>query len=219
MSKSGLLFHSSGMGSFDAAQRGYRIGYGRVSTRDQNPDGQRDALQAAGCDEIYIDKASGKLASRPEFDKALGRLRPSDTFVITRLSRAMRSLRHLIGLSADLTERGVHLQVLKQGIDTTTAQGRLVFHVLGAIDEFQRELNVEGTLEGLASAHARGRTGGRPPAMSADQVKLARQLADQRGADGRREYTITQVAAMLGVSRPTLYRALEPRKPASPLPR
>jgi DNA invertase Pin-like site-specific DNA recombinase len=130
----------------------------------------------------------------------------------------MRSLKQLIGLSADLAERGVHLQVLKQGIDTTTAQGRLVFHVLGAIDEFQRELIVEGTLEGLASARARGRTGGRPPAMSADQVKLARQLVDQRGADGRHEYTITQVAAMLGVSRPTLYRALEPGKPVSPLP-
>jgi predicted DNA-binding transcriptional regulator AlpA len=110
--------------------------------------------------------------------------------------------------------------VLKQGIDTTTtAQGRLVFHVLGAIDEFRRELIVEDTLEGLASARARGRTGGRPLAMSSDQVKLARQLADQLGADGRRAYTITQVAAMLGVGRPTLYRALEPRQPASPIPR
>jgi DNA invertase Pin-like site-specific DNA recombinase len=95
---------------------------------------------------------------------------------------------------------------------------RLVFHVLGAKDEFQRELIVEGTLEGLESARAPGRTGGRPPAMSADQVKLARQLADQRGADGRREYVITQVAAMLGVSRPELYRTLEPRKPTTPLP-
>jgi Resolvase, N terminal domain len=89
------LFYSSGMGSADAAPRGYRIGY----ARDQNPGSQRGAIEAAGCDEIYIDKASGKLASRPEFDKALGRLRPDDTFVITRLSRAMRSLKHLIGLS------------------------------------------------------------------------------------------------------------------------
>jgi hypothetical protein len=158
----GPLSHSSGMESADAATGGYRIGYGRVSSRDQNLDSQRDALEAAGCDEIHIDKASGKLASRPEFDKALGRLRPGDTFVITRLSRAMRSLRHLIGLSGDLTERGVHLQVLKQGIDTTTAQGRLVFHGLGAIDEFQRELIVEGTLEGLASS--------RPPAGGREDV-------------------------------------------------
>jgi hypothetical protein len=82
------------MDSADAAPRGYRIGYGRVSTRDQNPDSQRDALKAAGCDEVYIDKASGKLASRPELDEALSRLRPGDTLVITRLSRAMRSLPH-----------------------------------------------------------------------------------------------------------------------------
>jgi len=190
--------------------RGYRIGYGRVSTRDQNPDSQHDALQAAGSDEIFIDTgASGKLASRPELDRALARLRPGDTLVITRLSRAMRSLRHLLELAADLGDRKVHLQVLRQGIDTSTPQGRLVFHVLGAIDEFQRELIVEGTHEGLDSARARGRTGGRPRAMSADQVRLARRLASQQTADGRREYTITQVAKMLGVSRPTLYRALE----------
>lgn len=194
----------------DAAPRGYRIGYGRVSTRDQNPDSQRDALEAAGCDEVYIDKgASGKLASRPEFDKALSRLRPGDTLVITRLSRAMRSLRHLLELAADLSERGVGLVVLKQQIDTTTPTGRLVFHVLAAIDEFQRELIVEGTNEGLAAARARGRNGGRPPAMTPEQVTLARKLAGERGPDGKRAYTVTQVAVMLGVSRPTLYRALD----------
>jgi DNA invertase Pin-like site-specific DNA recombinase len=193
----------------DAAVRGYRVGYGRVSTRDQNPDSQRDALTDAGCDEIYVDKASGKLASRPELDKALARLRPGDTLVITRLSRAMRSLRHLLDLAAGLEARGVGLVVLKQQIDTTTPQGRLVFHLLAAIDEFQRELIVEGTLEGLAAARARGRKGGRPPAMSPDQVALAQKLADERDADGRNVYTITQVAAMLGVSRPTLYRALD----------
>jgi DNA invertase Pin-like site-specific DNA recombinase len=193
-----------------AVPRGYRIGYGRVSMRDQNPDSQRDALAEAGCDEIYIDQgASGKLARRPELDKALGRLRPGDTLVITRLSRAMRSLRHLLDLVADLDARGVGLVVLKQQIDTTTPAGRLLFHILAAIDEFQRELIVEGTLEGLAAARARGRNGGRPPAMSPDQVQLARKLADQTGEDGRREYTITQIAQMLGVSRPTLYRALE----------
>ena len=199
------------MDSADAVPRGYRIGYGRVSTRDQNPDSQRDALKTAGCDEIFIDKgASGKLAGRPELNRALARLRPGDTLVITRLSRAMRSLRHLLELAAELSERKVHLQVLKQGIDTSTPQGRLVFHVLGAIDEFQRELVVEGTYEVLGSARARGCTGGRPRAMSADQVRLARQLASQLAADGRRrEYTITQVAKMLGVRRPTLYRALE----------
>ena len=196
------------MESETAAPRGWRIGYGRVSTRDQNPDSQRDALKAAGCDEIFIDKASGKLASRPELDKALERLRPGDTLVITRLSRAMRSLRHLLDLTAELVERGVGMVVLKQQIDTTTPTGRLVFHVLAAIDEFQRELIVEGTLEGLDAARARGRTGGRPPAMTPDQVALARKLADEKDEHGRNAYTVTRIAEMLGVSRPTLYRAL-----------
>ena len=197
------------MGTETAAPRGYRIGYGRVSTRDQNPDSQRDMLTEAGCDEIYIDKgASGKVASRPELDKALSRLRPGDTLVITRLSRAMRSLRHLLDLAADLEGRGVGLVVLKQQIDTTTRTGRLVFHLLASIDEFQRELIVEGTHEGLEAARARGRNGGRPPAMTPDQVTLARKLADECGEDGKHAYTITQVAAMFGVSRPTLYRVL-----------
>jgi DNA invertase Pin-like site-specific DNA recombinase len=194
----------------EAAPRGYRIGYGRVSTRDQNPESQRDALEEAGCDEIYIDKgASGKLASRPELDKALSRLRPGDTLVITRLSRAMRSLRHLLNLAAELNDRGIGLVVLKQQIDTTTATGRLLFHVLAALDEFQRELIVEGTYEGLDAARARGRVGGRPPAMSDDQAELARRLVDEKDDDGRSRYTVTAVAAMLGVSRPTLYRALD----------
>jgi DNA invertase Pin-like site-specific DNA recombinase len=199
----------------DATVTGYRIGYGRVSTRDQNPDSQRDALAEAGCDEIYVDKVTGKVASRPELDKALARLRPGDTFVITRLSRAMRSLRYLLDLAADLRARGIHLVVLKQGIDTTTPTGRLQFHMLGAIDEFQRELIVEGTHEGLAAARARGRTGGRPPALTTDQIALAKQLADQTGEDGKRTYTITQIAGMLGVTRPTIYRALGERETAA----
>jgi len=200
-----------------AVHRGYRIGYGRVSTRDQNPDSQRDALAEAGCDEVYIDKASGKLASRPELDKALARLRPGDTLVITRLSRAMRSLRHLLDLAADLEGRGVGLVVLKQQIDTTSPTGRLVFHILAAIDEFQRELIVEGTHEGLAAARARGRKGGRPPAMTPGQVELARKLAAERDADGRNVYTVTRIAEMLGVSRPTLYRALGGQEKAEAL--
>jgi len=195
---------------------GYRIGYGRVSTRDQNPDSQRDALEAAGCDEVFIDKASGKLARRPELDKALGRLRPGDTFVITRLSRAMRSLRDLIDLAASLQARGIDLVVLRQGIDTTTPTGRLAFHVMGAIDEFQRELIVEGTHEGLAAARARGRVGGRPRKLSADQAALARQLYDECGPDGKRARTVAQIAAMFGVTRATIYRHLD--RPAVPTP-
>ena len=118
----------------------------------------------------------------------------------------MRSLRALLNLAAFLEAKCAGLIVLKQAIDTTTPQGRLVFHVLAAIAAFERELLVEGTHEGLQAARTRGRTGGRPPAMTPDQVKLARQLADQLGEDGKRQYTITQVAEMLGVSRRAFIR-------------
>ena len=153
-----------------------KIGYARVSTRGQNDDSQVDDLTACGCEKIFTDTASGKHAARPELDKALAYLRKGDVFVITRLSRAMRSLKHLLALADELRERGVGLVVLKQQIDTTTPQGRLVFHLLGAIDEFQRELIVEGTREGLAAARARGAapaaaspswTPGRPPPSAA----------------------------------------------------
>ena len=140
-----------------------KIGYARVSTRGQNDDSQVDDLTAYGCDKIFTNKVSGKLAARPELDKALAYLRQGDVFVITRLSRAMRSLKHLLALADELRERGVGLVVLKQQIDTTTPTGRLTFHILGAIDEFQRELIVEGTREGLDAARARGRSPGPGP--------------------------------------------------------
>src|SRR5256885_2813533 len=165
-----------------------KIGYARVSTRSQNDDSQVDELTAYGCDKIFTDTASGKHAARPELDRALAYLREGDVFVITRLSRAMRSLRHLLALADELRERGVGLVVLKQQIDTTTPQGRLVFHLLGAIDEFQRELIVEGTWEGLAAARARGRTGGRKTKLTASQVRHARELY----ADGGK--TVAEIA-------------------------
>ena len=128
-----------------------------MSTRSQKDDSQIDELTGYGCDKIFTDTASGKLAGRPELDKALDWLREGDVLVITRLSRAMRSLKHLLALADQLRERGIDLVVLRQHIDTTTPTGRLVFHVLGAIDEFQRELIIEGTREGLDAARARGR--------------------------------------------------------------
>jgi DNA invertase Pin-like site-specific DNA recombinase len=187
-----------------------RVGYGRVSTRDQNPDSQRDALAAAGCTKVFVDRASGKLDRRPELDAALEYLRPGDTLVITRLSRAARSLKHLLELTATLRERGVELQVLKQGIDTTTPTGRLAFHMLGAIDEFLRELIVEGTHEGLEAARARGRKGGRPAALSPAQVERAREMYEATGPDGKRAFTVDQIAARLRVGRATIYRHLGP---------
>jgi len=181
-----------------------RVGYGRVSTRDQNPDGQRDALAAAACDEVLVDKASGKLASRPELDKALLiAARAGDQLVITKLDRLGRSLEHLIALSTQLQKRGVDLVVLDQGIDTSTAVGRMFFQILGAIAEFER------TRDGLDAARARGRTGGQKPKLTPRQAKIAQDMYDELGDDGRRAHTVQQIADEFGVTRPTIYRHLQ----------
>ena len=145
------------------------IGYARVSTPDQNPNHQTDALARAGVDpaNIYLDHASGAKASRPELDKALASAnRAGNQLVITRLDRLGRSVLHLVPLGAALRERGVGLRVLEQGIDTTTAEGRAMFGMLSVLAEFQRELIAANTRDGLASARARGRTGGRRPKLT-----------------------------------------------------
>jgi DNA invertase Pin-like site-specific DNA recombinase len=191
------------------------IGYARVSTEDQNDDSQVDDLLAAGCDpdRLFIDHGvSGKLASRPQLDECLKYLRKGDVLVITRLSRAMRSLRDLLNIAHDLKEREIDLMVLKQKIDTSTSAGRLQFHVIAAVDEFQRELIVESTLEGLAAARARGRVGGGRPKLSPAQRKRAQEMYDLKGPDGKRAHTVAEIGTMLGVSRPTIYRALEPKR-------
>jgi DNA invertase Pin-like site-specific DNA recombinase len=186
-----------------------RIGYGRVSTRDQHPEAQHDALRAAGCDEIFIDKASGKLARRPELDKALlSANRTGDQLLITKLDRLGRSLDHLLKLSNLLQTRGVDLVVLDQGIDTSTAVGRMFFQILGSIAEFEHALMSERTMDGLAAARARGRTGGQKPKLGPRQVRLAQQMYDELGDDGKRRYTVAQIAAEFGVTRPTIYRHL-----------
>jgi DNA invertase Pin-like site-specific DNA recombinase len=194
-----------------------RIGYGRVSTRDQHPEAQRDALTAAGCDETFLDKASGKLARRPELDKALlSANRAGDQLVVTKLDRLGRSLEHLIELSNQLQAKGVDLVVLDQGIDTSTAVGRMFFQILGAIAEFEHDLMSERTMDGLAAARARGRTGGQKPKLGPRQVQLARQMYDERGEDGKRRYTVAQIAAEFGVTRPTIYRHLGKTLDAAP---
>lgn len=186
-----------------------KIGYGRVSTRDQNPDAQRDALTAAGCDQVFVDKASGKLARRPELDKALlSASRAGDQLVVTKLDRLGRSLEHLIALSKELQEHQVDLVVLDQGIDTSTAIGRMFFQILGSIAEFEHALMSERTMDGLAAARARGRTGGQNPKLGPRQVTLARAMYEETGDDGRRRYTVAQIAAEFGVTRPTIYRHL-----------
>ncbi len=177
----------------------------RLVRKAWEDDSQVDDLTVYGCDKIFTDKTSGKLAARPELDKALDWLREGDVFVITRLSRAMRSLKHLLALADELRERGVGLVVLKQHIDTTTPAGRLVFHILGAIDEFQRELIIEGTREGLDAARARGRTGGRKPKLNSRQATTVRRMYEATGPDGKRQHTVAEIAEAVGVHRTTVY--------------
>lgn len=177
------------------------IGYARVSTVDQNPQLQLDALAAAGCERIFTEQASGAKADRPQLDAVLEYIRPGDVLVVWRLDRLGRSLQHLIATVTELGGRGVGFRSLTEAIDTTTAAGRLLFHVMGALAEFERELIRERTLAGLAAAAAAGRTGGRP-GLSAATVSAAQQLVDNG-------MPRAQAAQLLGVGRSTLYRYLQ----------
>lgn len=178
-----------------------RVGYARVSTREQNIEAQTDLLAEAGCEKVFVDKVSGKLARRPRWDACLDYVRPGDQLVITRLSRVARSVRHLTEVAAELEHREVDLVVLKQGLDTSSPAGRLLFHMLGAIDEFTADLISEGTLEGLAAARTRGRVGGRPTVMTPTMVKIARRMLDDGHKPG-------EIARELRVGRTTVYRHL-----------
>ncbi|HEY9366997.1 recombinase family protein [Streptomyces sp.] len=186
-----------------------KLGYGRVSTRDQHPEAQHDALTEAGCDRLFVEKRSGKLASRPELNRLLEQMREGDTVVVTKLDRLGRSLANLIELEAAFRAAGVGLVVLNLGVDTSTASGRMVFNMVGAVAEFEASLNSERTLDGLAAARARGRTGGQKPKLKSRQIKLAQEMYDELGGDGKRKYTVQQIADEFGVSRPTIYRHLE----------
>jgi DNA invertase Pin-like site-specific DNA recombinase len=181
-----------------------RIGYGRVSTFDQRPEAQLDALREAGCDPIFVDNGvSGVKASRPELDKALAYLRPGDTMVCTRLDRLGRSLRNLVDLIDSLGQRKVDLVVTTQNLDTTTPEGRFMFNVIGAVAQFERDLIAARTREGLKAARARGRLGGRKPSYSPEQARQARRMT----AEG--ELTAAEIGRVLGVSRATVYRMLQ----------
>ncbi|GGT43234.1 recombinase family protein [Nonomuraea spiralis] len=181
------------------------FGYARVSTADQNPVHQIDALLRAGVaeDNVHLDHASGAKASRPELDIVLRMLRSGDTLKVTRLDRLSRSVLHLVTLGAELRMRGVGLHVIEQGIDTDTMEGRAMFGMLSVLAELQRELIVANTNDGLASAHARGRVGGRRPKLTADQATLAQQLYDDRTK------TVQQIADLFGVPRSTVYGHLD----------
>jgi DNA invertase Pin-like site-specific DNA recombinase len=182
------------------------IGYARVSTADQDLGLQSDALRAAGCERVFADTASGSLRERPKLQRALEDLRDGeDVLVVWRLDRLGRSLRHLIETVADLEKREVGLRSLTEGIDTTTAAGRMVFHIFGALAEFERELIRERTEAGLAAARARGWSGGRPPVMTEQKIRLARQML------ATENMTMHEIAGALGVGRATLYRHLGQR--------
>src|SRR5690554_2478525 len=179
------------------------IGYARVSTLDQNLELQRDALEKAGCERVFEDHISGASSERPGWAKATTALRKGDTLVVWRLDRLGRSLQHLIDTVNELDGRGIGFKSLGENIDTTTPGGRLVFHIFGALAEFERELIRERTNAGLAAARARGRKGGRPRKLTKSQVATAKILLKDR------EHSVTALAEILGVSRSTLYRALD----------
>ncbi len=177
-----------------------KLGYARVSTDDQNLDLQRDALKRAGCDRVYEEKASGGKTDRPELLRLLDAARVGDTFVVWRLDRVGRSLKHLIAVIEQLEGIGVGFQSVTESIDTTTPGGRLVFHVFGALAEFERALIRERTRAGLAAARARGRQGGRPAALDVGKQKIAQTLRDDTSQG------VAAICKTLGVSRATFYR-------------
>ena len=178
------------------------IGYARVSTQDQHPELQLDALRSAGCEQTFQEKLTGKSPDRPELVACLRALRKGDTLVVWKLDRLGRSLKHLVEIIHDLEQRGVAFRSLTESIDTGSAGGKLIFHVFGALAEFEHSLIRERTVAGLAAARARGRKGGRKHKLDADDVrKAAAMLRDPL-------MTKTEVARHFKVSRVTLNKAL-----------
>src|SRR5258707_5625915 len=178
-----------------------KICYVRVSKQEQHEALQIDALKEAGCEKWFLDKITGSKAERKGLDEALAYVRPGDTFVVWKLDRAGRSLTHLMELLKGLQERGIEFISLTEQIDTTTSGGKLIFHVMGALAEFERDLIRERTNAGLAAARARGRVGGRPRKLKTNgKVALAyRMFADQ-------SHSLPEICTALGISRATLYR-------------
>jgi DNA invertase Pin-like site-specific DNA recombinase len=161
------------------AQCSMIIGYARVSTEDQNLDGQLDALKAAGAEKIFADKITGTARSRPELDRLLDQLRQGDVITVTKYDRLARSLRDLLDIVDTIQAHGAGFRSLAEDIDTTTPAGRLVFHVFASIAQFERERISERTKEGLEAARNRGRVGGRPPALSSAQKVEVRRMRDE----------------------------------------
>lgn len=181
--------------------KNFIFGYARVSTEQQNLDRQLDMLQKYGVDHIYNEKMTGTKRNRPELDKLLERLTEGDTVVVESLSRLSRSTKDLIWLMETFNERGVNLVSLKESIDTTTSTGKLLFTLMSALAQFERDVLADRTREGLAAARARGRKGGRPP-VDREAVRKAVKLYRTK------EYSLKEIEELTGVKRSTLYRKI-----------
>ena len=182
------------------------VGYARVSTLDQNPEMQIDALKEAGCEKIFIEKSSGAKDDRPQLKETLEYIRSGDTLVVWKLSRLARSITQVINTVKDLEARNIGLKVITQKIDTTTPEGRLFFHMTAAFDQFQRELIVENTKAGLKAARSRGRVGGRPRVLTEEKIKVARAMLKDR-----ENYPfISDIIKALGIGRTAFYRYFPP---------
>ena len=179
-----------------------KVGYARVSSRDQRLEPQRDALLADGCERVFEEKISSRETERIALREAFDYCRPEDVLVVSSLDRLGRSLRELIDLVGELEGRKIGFRSLKENLDTSTAGGKLVFHVFASIAEFERELIRERTMSGLEAARARGRVGGRPRALDEGKARLARKLKEEG------EHSVEEICQMLGVGRSTLYRYL-----------
>lgn len=193
------------------------VGYARVSTQDQSPDLQLDALKGVGCEEVFVEKVTGTgLKLRPELESCRRMLRAGDTLVVWRLDRLGRSLKDLVGIIQDLEDRKVGFKSLTESIDTTSAGGKLFFHIFGALAEFEHSLIRERTIAGLSAARARGRKGGRKPKLSKSDVKKAAAML--------RDPTVTktEVAEHFRTTRMTLNESLKregyPLNPAAVSP-
>ena len=178
------------------------IGYARVSTQDQDPEMQVEALRKAGCKKIFVEKASGAQRDRPELIAALDYARDGDTIVVWKLDRLARSLKQLIETVEDLEERGIGFKSVTETIDTTTSGGKLVFTIFAALAEFERSIIQERTRAGLEAARLRGRVGGRPRTVSDDDIAAAKAMLKDP------EITVRKVAERIGCSEATLYRYL-----------
>jgi DNA invertase Pin-like site-specific DNA recombinase len=179
------------------------IGYARVSTQEQTLNLQQDALQKVGCDRIFTDTASGSKAERKGLEQALNYVRKGDTLVVWRLDRLGRSLPHLIATMTDLEAQGIGFKSLTENIDTTTSGGKLIFHIFGALAEFERNLIRERTQAGLIAARKRGRMGGRPKALTPRQIRIAQSLYDDP------KNSIQEICRTLKISKVTLYRYIK----------